>query len=494
MIFRAGWALLALCFAASRLFDLEKLPLFLDEALHIVWSARAFEPSRLIRHVNDGKLLQVYLFSALLPWTSEPVWLARACSGIAGFFGMVGAQLIGRRLYGPRVGWLAALAYLVSPYALFHDRMALADVYVSTLSGLSLLASLRLAERPGAGRAIVVALALAATTLAKMTGVLSAAIPVLTLLLLGTSGARRWLPLVGGLFASIVGLPLFYFAKRARVYGHLADAVGEHGAAAAPELASDFGVRFLGELVWLQEYWTWPLLLAAGAGLSLAVARRDRKGILLGMLAIVPLAAFPFVSGHIFPRYLVASIIPTAILVGSFGDALWRRFGGRLAVAALLALAAPALRFDALLLRDPLRAPLPEIERGQYLMGWQSGYGVVDAAQYLRGELARNREGMRLVLHTNSERAINLILRAYLMNQPALEITDRDLADPRELQELRQGLGLRPTFVALGVADPGAEKTLDPSGAFDSSERLHEWTRPTGERVVTLYRLAAPPP
>lgn len=487
---RAGWALLVLGFAASRLFDLEALPLFLDEALHIVWSARAFEPGRLIRHVNDGKLLQVYLFSALLPLTSDPAWWARASSGIVGFLGMLCANAIGRRLYGPRVGWLAAVAYLLSPYALFHDRMALADIYVSTLSGVVLLGSLRLAERPGPGRAAAVALALTATTLAKMTGVLAAAIPVVAILLLGAPGALRWLPFVVGLFGSLVGVPFFYFAKRARVYGHLADAVAERGAAATTDVATSFGRRFVVEASWLLEYWTWPLILAAAAGLCLALARRDRKGILLGILVAVPLCAFPLVSGHIFPRYLVASIVPTAILVARFGDVLWRRFGSGLAVPALLLLSLPALSLDRLIIRDPARAPLPSIEREQYITGWQSGYGVQGVARYLREELARSPAGLRLVLSRQSERAVNLVLRAYLMNLPGLEIVDADLA-LGELQPFRASAGSRPTLVALAVSEPDAEQPPDSNRLFRPDERLQEWRRPTGELVVTLYRLGA---
>lgn len=487
-----SWALLLLVFASTRLYNLLGLPVFLDEALHIVWSGRVFEPGRLERHVNDGKLLQVYLFALILPWSSDAPWLARASSALTGLVGLGCAHAIGQRLYGIRVAWLSALLYLLCPYALFYDRMALADIYVSSFSGLSLLACLRLAERASLRRAFAVALALTFAAVAKMTGVLAAATPVATLLLLGARSALRWLPLAYGCYAAVVGIPLFYFAKRARVYGHLADALVEREVGAW-SLTGQLGDRLAAEASWLADYWTWPLLLAACAGLALGLARRDRRAALLGALAAWPALAFALVSGHIFPRYLVASIIPTTVLAAAFADALLTRLGPRLAVPALVALAIPAARFDALLLLDPQQAPLPAVDRGQYLQGWQSGYGAAEAARYLRAQLRGSPSGLRVVLHRHSERTVHLILRAYLMNLRGLEIVEADLRDDEELARLRAESRARPTLVALATPwETERDRFPDTARIFSAEEHVLEFRRPEGELTLTIYRLSRP--
>jgi 4-amino-4-deoxy-L-arabinose transferase-like glycosyltransferase len=486
---RAAWTALVVAFVLTRFLQLEALPLFLDEALHVVWSSRVLEPGRLARHLNDGKLLQVYSFAVILPWANDAAWLARASSAVVGFLGLFCSYAIGGRLYGERVGWFAALAYLISPYALFYDRMALADIYVSSLSALCLLLTLRLLERPGALRSLAVALALACVALAKMTGVVTAAVPALAAIVLGRRSALRWLPLVYAAYALVVGWPVVHFARRAQVYAHVAEAFGtqEH---TAPQPAGQLHERLRGELGWLLEYWTWPLFLAAVLGLALGLARRDRRSLLLGLLALLPVVAFAIVSGHIFPRYLTASIVPVALLAALSFDALWTRLHPALAAPLSLALLLPAAAFDARLLRDPRLAPLPVIERRQYLEGWGAGYGADEAARWIRAE-ARARGGLRVVLHSHSERTVHMLLRAYLLNVPRLQIVEVDLRDEQAMAALRDESRNRPTLVALAAPwETERERFPDTRRIFDESERVREFRRPEGEVALTVYRLA----
>jgi hypothetical protein len=46
-------------------------------------------------------------------------------------------------------------------------------------------------------------------------------------------------------------------------------------------------------------------------------------------------------------------------------------------------------RFDAALIADPVRAPLPPVERSQYIYDWPSGYGLAEVVRHCGGPRAR---------------------------------------------------------------------------------------------------------
>lgn len=499
--------LLAL-FALSRLHHLTLLPVFIDESLHIYWPPRLLEKGRFLHHLADGKSLQIWILHPVLRVASDPPWAARFVSVLVGGVGMWTAFEVGRRLYTAVAGLVAAALYTVSPFALFYDRMALADIYVSTFAALTLLASLRLTEAPTLGRSVALGLALTACVLSKMTGVVFFGVPLLAVWGLRPVAARVWRSL-GASYALALALcafPVLYFFRGFRVWAHLVGLVASWLGSQAPAHGHGHGKHDAEHLDvildnlqtgagWLWSYWTAPLLLLGAAGLVAALWKRDRAGLVLAFGALAPFAAFALVSRHWFARYLVCSVVPFAVLAGRLlAQAMesLKASRARLVAAPLLSLLAiPALRFDGLLLTDPLRAPLPADERFQYLEGWPSGYGTAEAARYLMDEAAKRPEGIRVVVHRGGERTIHLILRAYVMNAPRLELREEDLGDATTLATLQREARRLPTYVAL--AEPLTASQRLPEGAplLAAADRVLSCHKPTGERVLEVYRLHA---
>lgn len=499
-------------FAASRLSSLDALPVFIDESLHMTWPARLLEPGRLQRHLRDGKTLQIFLLYPVVRAAADVPWASRALSAAIGAAGLWAAWRLGARLYGPSVGLVAALICLVCPFALFYDRMALADIYVSSFSALSLLASLRLIERPGAGRALALGLALSACILSKMTGLVFLVVPLLAFLLL----ARERRPLLAPLAAAYAvvavtcGYPAAVFFRHMHFWKYLVGMLARATPAAedvadaprrAPHLAvilDNAGRAF----DWLRDYWTAPLFLLVLCGAALVLWRLDRKGIFLLCCALTPIVAFGSISRVWFPRYIVCSTVPFAVLAARFGveclGALRERalrvlppggplrsLAAGLAAAVTLLMALPALRFDLALLTDPTRAPLPWIERSQYVESWSSGYGLQAAAGFLRQEARQEPAGIRVVLDTASERTNQLILRAYLMNQPRLELAELELADA-PLARVR-GPGGRSAFVAW--TPPWQGSWNERPGLLLGAQPVFVGKRPGGQPAVEVFRL-----
>lgn len=488
----APTALLA-AFGASRLVHLTLLPMFIDEAVYLHWARRVAMEGRLWRPLADGKSLQVALLAALVPWVRDPLFWGRLVSVAAGALGMLAAWAIARRLHGPRAGLYAAALYVLSPFALFHDRMVLADVFLSTAAALSLLASIALAEAPTRRRGVLVGLALTACVLSKIPGLLVFAIPALTAVLLPRRpGIFRALALAYGVAALLVFFPVAYFFQNSAQVMEQA-AVGEEGEL----LGAVVGANLSTVAGWMWVYWT-PGVSAVGlVALAAGIAYREKAAVLLGACALIPIVAFALLSRSWFPRYVFLSTIPLLVLVAialsrftaqmahlARSRGAWR--AAPMAALVAVALAWPAVAFDRLLLGDPARAPFPEVDRFQYVDGWTAGYGRTETARRLRMELGRNPVGI-LVGVSGAEkhgwRPLFLLLRAWLMNEPRVELQVMDAADPVAREALRRRAGARGAFLAVAVEGgsvlvPGVPVLQD--------------ARADGTLCTALYRLLPP--
>ncbi len=507
---------LAIAFAFTRLYQLMLLPVFIDEGLHIFWPTRLFEAGRFSRHLADGKSLQIWILSALQPFSPNPPLSARLCFVAMGGVGLAATYAIGRRLYGRAVAFTSAGLYIVCPFVLFHERMALADIYVSSFAALTLLASLRLVEQPGARAGLLLGLALSACVLAKMTGLVVAAIPLVAALILTPrrKGTLKSLGLAYAITALLCAYPTYYFLRHAKPWTHLLEMLraplrnagvaapahtAAQGSGHANVILANLGTAF----EWLSAYWTAPLFVLAVAAIGLAVLRCERPGLLLVICAVLPIASFAPVSRLWHPRYIVFSTIPLALLsarllvdLGRLAATFVPDSGARRALLApiltaglAMLLSIPALRFDYALLTQPARAPLPAHDRVQYIESWFSGFGTVDVVHHLRERLGRGPGPLRVVTHRFANRAVFVVLRAYLMNEPRIELLDLDL--DAEWDELA-GAGERPTLIALGPADPperGRPSALErPPGVV----HVLNGAKPGGEIAVELYQIDGP--
>lgn len=458
--------------------------MFIDESIYLYWARRVASEGRLWRPLADGKSLQVWVLATVVPWVSDPLPWGRMTSALAGGAGMWAAWAIGRRLEGPRAGLVAAGLYVVCPFALFHDRMVLADVFVSSAAALTLLASLWMVERPTPSRGAVLGLAMAACALSKIPGLLFWAIPLLTAIALAPrkAGVPRAVATAFGVAAVLSAFPVWYFfANSAQVQEQAANSdVGGPLAVAPPNLTALAG--------WLWAYWTPGVVAVFAVVVVVALLQRRRADLLLAAVALWPPAAFALLSRSWFPRYVFASTIPALVLTALAlsrltGRTRGLRRGWVLRLAAAAALLVPALRFDFSLLTRPDHAPLPAVDRLQYVEGWMAGYGRMETARALAEALRQSPAGIVVGVGGGSRHAwrpLHLLLRARFMNEPRVEIAVMDPRDPQARAALSRRAGSRPAYVAVGL-DGG----LAPVGA----RPLLVDRRADGSAATVLYRL-----
>ena len=504
----AGFLLLLVAFFAVRTYRLTSLPIFIDESLHLFWAQRVREEPGFERPYRDGKPLQALVTSLTVPGADDPLWAGRFTSVIVGAAGMWAAWQIGRRLFDKETAWVAAILYLACPFTLFYDRMALSDVYLSTFAALTLLASIVVARDPRPRNGVWLGLALAGCVWSKVPGLMLAPLPLAATFLLPPRrpGVWRALAIAYGIAVILAAYPAWFFLAHS---GQVRKGAGVEEEVEVAHLLADN----LGDAVrWLWSYWTWPFVVAGLAGLAFGVLRRRGPEVLMAAASLFPVAVFVAFSFYWYPRYILFATVPFLVLAAralsmlarwlasgvlpgrapsetlrpawygaSIDEAVWL-------VALVAAAIVPAVRFDAALLEDPAKAPLPRLERFQYVDGFSSGYGGVEAVAWLRGELAARPGTITVASETPGRRTLYLALRTYFMDEPRVEVMMIDPSTPVGRGMLLERAREHPTFLVTASKEEAGAR-FDPLGAA----RLAQWRKPNGVLAGELYQVGARP-
>lgn len=469
---RAALVLLTLTYGLTRIWRLTALPMFFDEAGHLLWGERG----SFARAMYDGKLLQVAAGAVTLRLFPDPLWAGRFATVMVGFVALLAAFALGRRVGGRAGGLLTAALYVASPFALFYDRLALADGFVSAFSALVILATIDLARDPRPIRALVLGLALAGAGAAKIPGLLALAFVPAGIVLIAPRDGRAWRWAAASLVlaALLLAVPVRAFLagtgqiheKAALVGGGRTQLVAENAATAAR---------------WLWTWWTPPLALLGLAGTAVAVARRRGPELLLAFAWLLPVAALVPLARIWYPRYLLPATVPFVVLaatavVSLAGCGRAGRIGALLAGALAFA---PALACDAGLLRDPATAALPPMERWQYVEGWPSGYGWRESYEFLQRERLRHPGGIRVATE-----ARHPVLKAYFIGQPGVDVKAFDFEEPSALARVAAWVGDRPGWLVTSGATPASERD-----AGLTLEHVAAFTKPGRGGWLNVYRL-----
>lgn len=488
---RAIIALFALYFA-TRLVGLTGLPMFFDESWHISWSMWIAEGKEWDTPWLWGKGVSIFVSALLFPWARDDYLLAaRLVTVLFGALGLAGVLAAGRRLYDRESAIVASLLYIFCPHSLFYERLALTDSVQSAFAAMSLLASVRVAESGRIKDGAVLGLLLALSVFTKALGVLVFFTPALAFALLprDRSACARAFAVAYAVGAGLVAYPLLRFFATTQTVRAAIDKSQEGPVGRIVDNAP---------LVWewLSKYWTLPLLALAAAGVLAAILRRSRPGVFLGGVVLLPLLAFLAAASLWFPRYLVFLTPPLAILVGGALTSLVRwlsafalhalRPPGWAWAMALGLVLLPSLRFDFLLWTDPAQAPLPEVERFQFVNGWPSGYGVRDTLAFLREQARRRPGGLRVVLQSDARRTIALASAVAFRYDGWLVVSDLRLGDPAAAATLAGWAREMPTFLVI----PPPHRSLRPSPkALPPARLLLETRKPDGTLCDQVYEL-----
>src|SRR6266852_1654782 len=127
-----GVCIVALYFVL-RVYHILSLPVFTDEAIYVRWSQIAKQDAnwRFISLTDGKQPMFVWIALVLMHVIHDPLLAGRMVSVFSGFVTTVGLFFLGKELFRNRwVGLLSSFLYVIYPFGLVYDRMALYDSLV----------------------------------------------------------------------------------------------------------------------------------------------------------------------------------------------------------------------------------------------------------------------------------------------------------------------------------------------------------------------------
>lgn len=398
-------AVLIAIYFLLRLPNLILQPIFADEAIYIRWAqVMRAEPTLRFLPLFDGKTpLFMWSMMPVLKFIEDPLFAGRFLSILSGFATLLGVIALGWKVFGKNAALWAGLLYVITPYTVFFDRMALVDSMLSAFTVWSAYFAIWLVQAVRLDVAMILGFILGGGILTKTPGMVNLLLlPVSLLAFKGNKGDRgnrgRLVKLVLFWVVSICFALVMYNLLRLGPNFHQLSLRNADYVFSPLELVGrpldPFIPHFRDIADWFPKLLTWPILLIGGIGVIRVIWERNKLGLIVLLWGLIPLLLEMAFLRTFTARYLLSSIPPLLVIAGFGLENLLKKINIRntinkfvtnvIKIIIIIAFISPlALWFDYLLLTNPQNANLPKAERIGYFEDWTAGYGFSEIAQYL---------------------------------------------------------------------------------------------------------------
>jgi hypothetical protein len=391
------WAILSLVVILAlavglRLYHLNLIPVFADEAIYIRWSQiMGAEPTLRFLPLSDGKQpLFMWVLMFYVRRMADPLFAGRLLSVASGLGTMVGIFCVSYLLFKNKlVSLISTAIYALSPFTFFFDRMALVDSMLATFGIWTLFFGILTAKTRRLDMAMITGFCLGGALLTKSPALF------FTLLLPTTwIFIKKPKDLIKLFFLIIVTYAIGYGMYNVLRLGPNFQLITSRNADYILPISNlwtnpkDPFIFHIKEIFtdWFVKMGPWPILGLFVIGLLVNLKKYWKETIILTSWFIIPLLVQSEYAKVFTVRYIIFTLPPLFILAAS-GLSLPRRSllakAGWIIFTLFVVL---ALKFNYLIVTSPENASLPNSERSGYLEEWTAGTGIKEIADYLRTE------------------------------------------------------------------------------------------------------------
>ncbi len=377
---------ITLIYFVTRLYRLDALPIFVDEAIYSRWAQIALsDASWRFISLTDGKQpLFIWVAMPFLHFIKDPLIATRLVSVICGYLTIVGLWYAGFLLKDKRTGYLASSLGLITPFLYFYDRFAVMESML-TASGIWLFnISYILAKTKRLDVALILGITAGLAFLVKSPAqVFVLLIPTAYLLLSEDQGRfskKSILRYSGLLLVVFILAEVINNIQRLSPWMYMITRKNGDFVISPLQMLKDHPYRiwqnFADSQRWLIAYLTLPIYLASIWG-AIKLFKNKMTFYLVSSWFWIPVFALISTALLYRPRYLVF-IVPFALLyaVSAFPSVTKNR------LIMLAVFAIWPLRFMYLSYVSPLTMPLIKAD-WDYVSGWASGNGVKEISEWL---------------------------------------------------------------------------------------------------------------
>lgn len=388
------WTIITPLYFFTRLINLKIIPIFTDEAIYSFWAQVALhDPANRFISMEDGKQpLFIWIAAIFQKFIADPLVATRLVSTMAGFGSTIGIYLLSRELFDKKVAKIAAALYVVLPFSLLYDRMALFDSLLTLLGIYSLLFAIKIAKEPKLDLAIINGVILGLGKITKSSADFFLYLLPVSVLFFNfrkeslTPRFARWIFFSGlSVFLSVFIFnllrvsPLFYLIGRKNLeFIRSPQEVME-----SPLL--HFWGNFNSIKTWFIDYNGYLLMVFAIAAIVWGIYRFKKPVLILSAYIFVPFLAELFFNKVLYPRFALFYFPYVIILIAYMLTTLLdiKKSYSKLILAAIIISLIPPLISSYYLLTNPPRATIAKADKNQYLNDWPAGYGVKEIVAFL---------------------------------------------------------------------------------------------------------------
>ncbi len=377
-----------------RLPNLTLQPIFADEAIYIRWAqVMRAEPTLRFLPLTDGKTpLFMWAMIPFLKFIHDPLFAGRFLSVLSGVFTLLGIYFLSKKVFGKHTAFWAGLLYVITPYTVFFDRMALVDSMLTSFTVWITYFAILLSKTLRLDIAMFLGYLLGGAVLTKTSGMINFLLLPASILCFNFEKTKKKpflkLVLLWGV-AIFIGLVMYNLLRLGPEFNQLSSRNQDY-LFSPQELIGrpldPFMPHFNDIFDWFPKLLTWPILFCSSVGLFYILYSFHKLGFIILLWGTVPLILEMAFLKTFTARYLLPTI-PTLLIIGGYGIIhILPRFVSHkpLSFILMLVVVLPLpLYFNYRLLKDPAIAPLPKNERRGYLEDWTAGYGFSEIAQFL---------------------------------------------------------------------------------------------------------------
>ncbi len=376
-----------------RIFNLLSLPIFADEAIYVRW-AQVMRAEATLRFLplSDGKQpLFMWVMILFLKLISDPLFAGRLTSVFSGVGTIIGIFVASYLLFkSKKSSLIAALIYSIVPYAVFFDRMALADSMLTMFGVWTFTFGILLVQNLRLDVAMILGFVLGGALLTKSPALyFSLLLTTPVVFVKNRKSMLHYLILIIPTY--LIAYGMYNILRLGPNFGQLAARNMDYVYPISHILSSplDPFKPFLDrskEFYWIMGgsalFVSWLL------GYILNWKSKFKELVVLTFWFLGPILVSSEFSKTMTARYVFFSIPYFVIIASTIFLVNFRR--SKILVYGLLFLFIfQSLVYDFKLLKNVTSANLPRSERSGYLEEWTSGQGIKEISEFLK-ELPKN--------------------------------------------------------------------------------------------------------
>lgn len=482
----------------TRFYNILGLPIFTDEAIYVRWSQIAANDAnwRFISLTDGKQPMYVWIAMLLMKVIEDPLLAGRAVSVIAGFFSTIGIFFLASEIFKNRkIGLLASFIYVLYPFSLLYDRMALYDSLVAMFIIWVLYFEVLLVRHLRLDLALILGMIIGAGMLTKTNANFALILFPFSLLLFNFKDKKwkekllRWV-----MYAAVAALiaNAMYLILRLSPFFHIIDeknlvfiySFDEWITHPFEYLWNNLRAMF----DWFVMYTTIPFVILILS--SFAIGKKYlREKLLLLAWFVIPFIALALVGKTLYPRYLLFMIMPLLAL-GAYALysllSFTKKFWLKLLICLVFLIMFVVNGFY--IITDFKKASVPFSDHDQFYAGWPSGVGVKEIVEILE-EKAKHEK-----IYVGTQGNFGLLpaaIEMYLGNNPNVMIKGFWPIHENPPRELIEASKRMPTYVVFYQDCPSCVHVglTPPSWPVKTIFQVEKEQK---GRFFTLYQFNAP--